>query len=186
MPKLRAALCLLPALVCLFAATAQAEETALFEAAAADWLSPKAAAMAAGTYELHTGDSAYAPPVAPEVTPYDEETVLPPAAGYTFETSDSQIVSVDAQGLMTGVSDGTATVTCVKDGKSDAFTVTVSADALPERVKAYVYVARREYLKNMRQYLPRANEYTKWYYRRAKEVGWCAVFTIWCANAVGL
>jgi len=178
---------LLLALLCILPLSAAlADDTALFESAAAAWLSPKEAALASGTYDLHTGDSAYVPSVAPEVTPYDEETVLPSAAGCTFATSDPQVVSVDNTGLMTGVSDGTAVVSCtMSDGTQAAFTVSVSADALPERAKAFVYVARREYLKNQRQRLSKANEYTIWYYRSKKEVGWCSVFTIWCANASG-
>lgn len=178
---------LLLALVLAAPPCAQAQDdAALFQAAAAAWLSPKEAALQSGTYALHTGGSAFAPPVAPEITPYDQETVFPSAAGYRFVSSDPQIVSVDGAGLMTGVKDGAATVTCVsQDGKETAFAVAVSKDALPEKAKAFVYVARREYLKNRRQWLPRANEYTKWYYRSNKEVGWCSVFTIWCANASG-
>ena len=33
--------------------------------------------------------------------------------------------------------------------------------------------------------LPKYNQYAKWYYGKKKEVGWCSVFTIWCANASG-
>lgn len=189
MPYRRAALCLILSLCLLSAAPLQAlaqDDAALFEAAAGAWLSPKEEAIQSGTYALHTGDSAYAPPVAPEITPYDEETVPPSAAGYVFSSSDPQIVSVDEAGLMTGISDGVATVTCTApSGAETPFAVTVSKDNLPERAKAFVYVARREYLKNQRQWLPKANEYTKWYYRSNKEVGWCSVFTIWCANASG-
>ncbi len=186
MIRFRAALCLL--LVLLLLAPLQAfaqDDTALFEAAYAAWLSPREAGIAAGAYALRTGESTYVPAVAPEITPYDQETVLPSAAGYTFATSDAQVVAVDAAGLMTGVAEGTATVTCTAGERTDSFTVTVSDDALPERARAFVYVARREYLKNARQRLAKANEYTIWYYRSKKEVGWCSVFTIWCANASG-
>ena len=189
MPKRRAFIYVMSALVFLLAAPLQAlaaENTALFEEAYAAWHSPREAGLNSGAYALHTGDSAFVPDVAPEVTPYDEETTMPSAAGYTFSTSDAQIVSVDETGLMTGVSDGTATVTCVSpSGAPTAYTVTVSETNLPERAKAFVYVARREYLKNQRKFLPKANAYTIWYYHSKKEVGWCSVFTIWCANASG-
>ena len=187
MPKHRTAMCLILAALMLASplqATAQ-EEEALFDAAYAAWLSPKAAGLASGTYALHTGDSAYVPAVAPEITPYDEETVLPSMDGRAFATSDPLVVTVDETGLMTGVAEGEATVTCVQDGVETTYAVTVSTNALPERAKAFVYVARREFLKNQRQHLPKANEYTIWYYRSKKEVGWCSVFTIWCANASG-
>ena len=36
-----------------------------------------------------------------------------------------------------------------------------------------------------RQRLPKYNQYAKWYYGKKKEVGWCSVFTIFCANAAG-
>ena len=188
MPKFFIMLFLFLGLVLFIAAPAQAaqDEAALFEAAAAAWLSPKEAGIESKTYALHTGDSAYVPDVAPEVTPFDKETVMPSAAGYTFATSDAGVVSVDETGLMTGVGDGEAAVTCVSpDGRETVYAVSVSESNLPERAKAFVYVARREFLKNQRHWLPRANEYTIWYYRSKKEVGWCSVFTIWCANASG-
>jgi hypothetical protein len=189
MPGLRAALCLFLILIFLCAAPLPAlaqDESALFEAAAAAWLSPREAALQSGTYALHTGGNAYAPPVAPEISPYDSDEAPRPLSGVTFTSSDEQIVSVDETGLMTGVSDGIATVACAApDGTKTAFAVTVSKDNLPEQAKAFVYVARREYLLDQKQWLPKANRYTKWYYRSDKEVGWCSVFTIWCANASG-
>jgi len=189
MRRTRAAVCLTMVLfwlVSLSGASAAQDESALFEEAYAAWLSPKEAGLQSGMYALHTGGSAYVPDVAPEVTPFDEETVMPSAAGYAFSTSDAQVVAVDETGLMTGVADGEATVTCISpDGAETAYAVTVSQSNLPERAKAFLYVARREYLKNQRKHLAKANEYTIWYYRSKKEVGWCSVFTIWCANASG-
>ena len=161
-------------------------ETDLFEAAAAEWLSPKEAALQSGAYALRTGESAYVPPVAPEITPYDQKIVWPSVDGCTFTSSDEQVVLVDEAGLMTGVAPGKAAVTCVMtDGTARDFTITVSDTMLPEHAKAFVYVARREFLQNQRRHLPKANDYTIWYYRSKKEVGWCSVFTIWCANASG-
>jgi hypothetical protein len=189
MPYRRAALCLFLILNLLFAAPLRAaaqDDAALFQAAAAAWLSPKEAALQSGTYALHTGGSAFAPPVAPELSPYDAGEAPQPLSGFTFASSDEQIVSVDETGLMTGVSDGTATVACTApDGTETTYSVTVSKSNLPEQAKAFVYVARREYLLDQKQWLPKANRYTKWYYRSDKEVGWCSVFTIWCANASG-
>ncbi|MFH1880709.1 MAG: CHAP domain-containing protein [Bacillota bacterium] len=177
-------LLLLAFLAALPQAAAQ-EQDALFQAAAAALLSPNAAALQSATYSLRTGDGAYAPYVAPEITPYDEGEPGRRNTGAAFQSSDERVVAVDAQGLMTGVAQGTAVVTCTAGGEAHPCTVTVSDDAMPERVKAFVYVVEREFLFNRLQAMPRANRYTKWYYGSSKEVGWCSVFTIWCANASG-
>ena len=47
------------------------------------------------------------------------------------------------------------------------------------------YVAIREFLETKQARLPKYNKYAKWYYGKKREVGWCAVFSIWCANASG-
>lgn len=189
MTKVRAALSLLAALVLLCAGPLPVlaqDNTALFEAAYAAWLSPKEAALQSGTYTLRTGGGAYVPCVAPEITPYDQKADPPSSEGCTFASADPQVVSVDASGWMTGVAAGEATVTCtMADGTAQSFAVTVSDSVLPEAAKAFVYVVRREFLKNQQQRLPKANPYTIWYYHSKKEVGWCSVFTIWCANASG-
>ena len=52
-------------------------------------------------------------------------------------------------------------------------------------IKNYLYVLKREFYSVKRAKLPKYNQYAKWYYGRKKEVGWCAVFTIYCANAAG-
>ena len=58
-------------------------------------------------------------------------------------------------------------------------------DQLPQVIKNYLYVLNREFYSVKRAKLPKYNQYAKWYYGRKKEVGWCAVFTIYCANAAG-
>ena len=83
---------------------------------------------------------------------------------------------------MTGVSAGEAVVS---DG-TVSYTVTVSDDAMPEAIKNYIYVLNREFYSVKRARLPRYNQYAKWYYKKKKEVGWCAVFTAYCANAAGV
>ncbi|MDD3919689.1 MAG: CHAP domain-containing protein [Eubacteriales bacterium] len=187
MPKFRAALCLLT-VVCLLAAPAMAitqSEKTLFEEATAALLSPKEAAMQSGTYTLRTGESAYVPAVAPEITPFDKAQPGPLSDGAVFETTDDSIVAVDANGLMTGVSEGVATVICTIGEDTYIYGITVAAEAMPEQVKAFLYVVKREYYQNQREWMARSNQYTKWYYKSSKAVGWCSVFTIWCANAAG-
>lgn len=164
---------------------AKGETDALFEEALAAWLSPSEAGQASGSYTLRTGDSAYVPVISPGIVPFDEDTPQASGAGAEFESTDDQIVTVDAGGLMTGVAPGAATVICTLGDDVYFYGVTVADDAMPEVVKNFVYVVGREYLLNMRQRMPRSNQYTKWYYKSKKEVGWCAVFTIWSANAAG-
>lgn len=86
---------------------------------------------------------------------------------------------------MTGVASGEATVTYRSAGGEETYAVTVGADIPPETVKNYVYVLNREFYEVKRARLPKYNKYAKWYYGKKKEVGWCSVFTIYCANASG-
>ncbi len=178
--------CLMLTMTMLPAALGAEDLTAEFERAAAELLTPAQEALQTGTYALHMHDTAYVPSVAPDITPFDEmeQQVLPPVAG-TFATSDESVVTVDANGRMTGVGLGSATVTYETVSGTDTFQVTVSEEAPPELAKNMVYVARREYYKTQRKRLPKYNEYAKWYYGKKKEVGWCSVFTIFCANASG-
>ena len=188
MKSLRNALCLITALL-LLALTGSGfaeDQTALFEQAAAALQTPKEEALETGAVALRPGDTVYVPSVAPEITPYDAlATQTLPAVNGTFESSDEAIVTVDAQGRMTAQAEGTATVTYHAATGDVPFTVTVSAAAVPELAKALVYVARREFYETKRARLPKYNKYAQWYYGKKKEVGWCSVFTIWCANASG-
>ena len=179
-------LCLALLLMLPAAAFAGDERSALFDEARAALLTPAEEGAAMRAYSLHTGDSAYVPSVAPPITPWDEResAVYPPVAG-TFESSDEGVVTVSETGLMTGVASGEATVTYRSAGGEETYAVTVGADIPPETVKNYVYVLNREFYEVKRARLPKYNKYAKWYYGKKKEVGWCSVFTIYCANASG-
>lgn len=166
-------------------ALAADDTAAQFQAAAAALQSPQAAALTSGEYTLRLGDSAYVPSIAPEITPFDAEPAALPEVRGTFDSSDASVVTVDAAGRMTANAEGEATVTYHAPEGDAAFTVTVQADAMPEAIKALIYVANREYYAVQRARLPKYNQYAKWYYGKKKEVGWCSVFTIWCANASG-
>lgn len=186
-PFLRRFLPLLLALMLLLpGALADDERSALFDAALDGLLTPAQAGERDGAYSLHTGDSAYVPCVAPEITPYDEResTVYPPVHG-SFASSDPEVVAVSDAGLMTGVAQGEATVTYQAADGEHSYLVTVSDDTPPEVIKNYIYVLRQEFYSVKRARLPKYNQYAKWYYGKKKEVGWCAVFTIYCANAAG-
>lgn len=184
----RKAICvLLSALTLLSFGTAFAgANDALFEQAAAALLTPQEADRQSGACALRPGDTLFVPAVAPDITPYDQQTGAPaPTAQGTFTTSDPAVVTVDDTGLMTGIATGTATVTCTVGVTETPFTVTVSPDAPPAQARAMAYVALREFYADKRARLPKYNQYAKWYYGKKKEVGWCSVFTIWCANASG-
>jgi len=158
----------------------------VFNEALANLLTPAQQGEATGTYGLHTGDSAYAPCVNPGIIPYDEQADFAyPAISGTFTSSDERIVAVSENGVMTGIAPGEATVTCELADGTHTYQVTVGDDQLPETIKNYVYVLNREFYSVKRAKLPKYNQYAKWYYGRKKEVGWCAVFTIYCANASG-
>lgn len=167
-------------------AMAADERDALFEEALNNLLTPAQQGEASGTYGLHTGDSAYAPCVNPGIIPYDEqaEYAYPEVSG-TFTSSDESVVTISEDGVMTGVAPGEATVTCELADGTHTYLVTVGDDQLPETIKNYVYVLNREFYSVKRAKLPKYNQYAKWYYGRKKEVGWCSVFTIYCANASG-
>ena len=128
--------CLLICLLCASCALADEERDALFDAALEGLLSPAQQADLDGALDLHTGDSAYMPCIAPEITPYDERetTVYPPVTG-PFSSSDESVVTVTDAGLMTGVAPGTATVTYQAAEGERTYQVTVSDDALPELIK---------------------------------------------------
>ncbi|MDO4349705.1 MAG: Ig-like domain-containing protein [Eubacteriales bacterium] len=185
--RLLSAACLLLCVMLLApAALADDGRDAQFDTALAGLLTPALEGDETGVYTLHTGDSAYVPCVAPPITPYDErESAVYPAVNGVFASSDEAVVTVDANGLMTGVAPGEATVTYSAPNGDRAYLVSVGNDYPPELVKNYIYVLQREFYSVKRARLPKYNKYAKWYYGKKKEVGWCSVFTIYCANASG-
>ena len=175
----------------LFASSALAltneERSALFDEALANLRTPDQISNAAAVFGLHTGDSAYLPCVSPGIVPFDEqgENGLQPIKPGTFASSDENVVTVSPEGLMTGVAPGEAIVTGSTEDGDYFYQVTVGDDQLPQVIKNYIYVLQREFYSVKRSRLPKYNKYAKWYYGRRKEVGWCSVFTIYCANAAG-
>lgn len=186
--KFRRFAALVLALCCLLPAAAFADDdtAALYAQRLEELQTPAEAAIAEGCYQLRTGNSAYFPYVSPGVIPFDqqEETPLPAPEG-TFSSDDDSIVTVAQDGLMTANAAGETTVRWQSPEGEKSITVSVSDDAMSEIAKNYVYVLNREYYSVARQRLPKYNQYAKWYYRKKKEVGWCSVFTIYCANAAG-
>ena len=161
------------------------DRDALFDAAAAALQSPAQAGINSKTYALHPGERAYVPSVAPDVTPSDAVATAFPGVNGSFDSSDESIVKVDAEGLMTAVSEGSAIVTYRTSAGDETYAVTVSEDTPTEIAKNMAYVAQREFFLVKQKRLPKYNDYAKWYYGKKKEVGWCSVFGVWCANAAG-
>ncbi len=185
-PALRLLCLALTLLLAAPCALADEDRSAQFDAALAALKTPAQAGAEADVYTLRTGESAYVPYLDAPIVPFDErETATPPAVNGAFESSDEGVVTVSPDGLMTAVSPGEAAVTYTTGGSARTCAVTVSDDAMPEGAKNYVYVLNREFYSVKRARLPKYNKYAKWYYGKRKEVGWCSVFTIYCANAAG-
>jgi len=163
------------------------ERSTLFDEALAALQTPDQISNQSAAFGLHTLDSAYVPCVSPGIVPFDEQGKegLMPIKGGAFTSSDESVVTVSASGLMTGVAPGEATVKAVTEDGEYYYQVTVGDDQLPQVIKNYLYVLNREFYSVKRSKLPKYNKYAKWYYGRKKEVGWCSVFTIYCANAAG-
>jgi hypothetical protein len=173
--------CLLPA-----AAFAQEDTAALFAQRLSGLKTPAEQAVEDGAYTLRTGNSAYFPYISPGVIPYDQQAETPyPAPEGSFASDNESVVTVTGTGVMTAVAPGTANVRWQSPEGEKVVAVTVADDAISEIGKNYVYVLNREYFSVGRERLPKYNQYAKWYYRKKKEVGWCSVFTIYCANAAG-
>ena len=57
---------------------------------------------------------------------------------------------------------------------------------IPEKIQRFIEVARAEFEANDWKKLPKDNKYTVWYYGDHRQIGWCSVFLIWCANEAGI
>ena len=57
---------------------------------------------------------------------------------------------------------------------------------MPLEARNFVLFARAQFEKHPFEKLPKANEYTQWYYRDKREIGWCSVFQIYCAYHSGV
>ena len=167
-------------------AMAAEDLTAYFEAARAALETPAQQALTDGEWELRTGETVAAPFVSTEVIPYDEQAERPlPALEGELISGDESILSVSEDGMVTALSAGETTLTYRTSAGEQVLKVSVSDDAMPQLIRNYIYVLRREFTEVQRARLPKYNKYAKWYYRKKNEVGWCSVFTIYCANAAG-
>lgn len=71
------------------------------------------------------------------------------------------------------------------EGELETFGLTFPEE-MPLAARNFVLLARAQFEKHDWAKLPKNNEYTKWYYRDNREIGWCSVFQIWCAYHSGM
>lgn len=70
-------------------------------------------------------------------------------------------------------------------GELEAYDLSFPED-MPLQARNFVLLARAQFEQHPFEKLPKANDYTRWYYRDKREIGWCSVFQIWCAYHSGL
>ncbi|MBP3657005.1 MAG: CHAP domain-containing protein [Clostridia bacterium] len=71
------------------------------------------------------------------------------------------------------------------EGELEMYDITFPEE-MPLAARNFVLTARAQFEKYPFVKLPKANEYTQWYYRDKREIGWCSVFQIWCSYHSGL
>lgn len=71
------------------------------------------------------------------------------------------------------------------EGELETYDLEFPAD-MPLEARNFVLFARAQFEKYPFEKLPKANEYTQWYYQDKREIGWCSVFQIYCAQHSGV
>jgi len=71
------------------------------------------------------------------------------------------------------------------EGELETYDLEFPAE-MPLAARNFVLTARAEFEKHPFEKLPKANEYTKWFYEDKREIGWCSVFQIYCAYHSGM
>ena len=71
------------------------------------------------------------------------------------------------------------------EGELASYDLEFPAD-MPLEARNFVLQARAQFELHPFEKLPKANEYTYWYYHDKRELGWCSVFQIWCAYHSGV
>ena len=71
------------------------------------------------------------------------------------------------------------------EGELEMYDLTFPED-MPLTARNFVLLARAQFELHPFEKLPKANDYTRWYYEDKREIGWCSVFQIWCAYHSGM
>lgn len=71
------------------------------------------------------------------------------------------------------------------EGTLETYDLTFPED-MPLAARNFVLTARAEFEKHPAERLPKNNEYTRWYYHDERQIGWCSVFQLYCAQHSGM
>ena len=105
----------------------------------------------------------------------------------TWESSDEHVATVDAQGNITAVGEGTCQITAFTGGVQTAYTLTVDENVPTELLKKAIAAAENEFVTLDLKGIKRANKYTQWYAKKkGVEFGWCGAFVGWCFEEAGI
>ena len=78
-----------------------------------------------------------------------------------------------------------AAIATQAEGELEMYDLTFPEE-MPLAARNFVLTARAEFEKHPFEKLPKANDYTKWYYQDKREIGWCSVFQLYCAYHSGV
>ena len=77
------------------------------------------------------------------------------------------------------------TIETQQEGELSDYDLTFPEE-MPLSARNFVRLARAQFELHPFEKLPKANDYTRWYYEDKREIGWCSVFQIWCAYHSGV
>lgn len=136
--------------------------------------------MLLGTAQAQEADAAKA------LFMHPGETMAAPAAD-SWSTSDEAIATVDGQGNIVALAEGTCQLLCTAGGQAAAYDLTVSDHVPTELIKKAIAVAENEFVTLDGHGLKRANKYTKWYAGKSGVAfGWCGAFVGYCFEDAGV
>lgn len=78
-----------------------------------------------------------------------------------------------------------AAIPTQQEGELETYDLTFPEE-MPLIARNFVLTARAEFEKHPFEKLPKANDYTHWYYQDNREIGWCSVFQLYCAYHSGV
>lgn len=141
-----------------------------------------------GSGIVRTGDSFYHPEYFSGIIPTDkrEEFELPAING-SFTSSDKKIAEINNDGLITAIAEGKSILTYEKeDGTKTSIEISIKDNTTPLDAQNLVYTGLHAFLATGLKRLSKANDFSRWYYKSNKEVGWCSVFASYCINFAGI
>ncbi len=114
------------------------------------------------------------------------ETMAAPAAE-KWESTDSQVATVDEKGNITALAEGTCDILLTAGGVTTSHPLTVDENVPTELIKKAIAIAENEFTTLDLKGIKRANKYTKWYTGKdGVAFGWCGAFVGWCFEEAGV